>query len=160
MYTEDDLKKYKYFDGAELNFVLDSLTGVISRQYILDMARHLVNEKVPFAMCMMDLDNFKYINDSFGHEAGDKCLRIIADNLVRVTGDEGLVGRFGGDEFIILYLKSSKYDDVHDFFAKMYDADLGAVRRVPTGPWRCLPIITSARFCVSRSSFCQSAMRC
>lgn len=130
MYTVDDLKKYKYFDGAELNFVLDSLTGVISRQYILDMARQLVNEKVPFAMCMMDLDNFKYINDSFGHEAGDKCLRIIADNLVRVTGDDGLVGRFGGDEFIILYLKSSKYDDVHDFFAKMYDADLGAVRRL------------------------------
>ncbi len=128
MYTVDDLKKHKYFDGADINFVLDSLTGVISRQYILDYARFLVEHNTPFAMCMMDLDNFKYINDSYGHNAGDKCLRIVAENLQRCTGEDGLVGRFGGDEFIILYLKSNKYDDIHDFFARLYDTD-GAVRR-------------------------------
>ena len=128
MYTKDDLKKYKYFDGADINFVLDSLTGVISRQYILDFARFLVEHNTPFAMCMMDLDNFKYVNDSYGHNAGDKCLQIVAENLQRCTGDEGLVGRFGGDEFIIIYLKSNKYDDVHDFFARLYDTN-GAVRR-------------------------------
>nr|MCR5350199.1 GGDEF domain-containing protein [Acholeplasmatales bacterium] len=125
-----DLKKYKYFDGADLNFVLDSLTGVISRQYILDFARTLVKKNQPFAMCMMDLDNFKYINDSYGHEAGDKCLSIVAENLRKCTGEDGLVGRFGGDEFIVLYLKSNKYDDIHKFFEKMYDDKCdGAVRR-------------------------------
>ncbi|MCR5350729.1 MAG: GGDEF domain-containing protein [Acholeplasmatales bacterium] len=128
MYTIDDLKKHKYFNGADINFVLDSLTGVISRQYILDYARFLVEHNTPFAMCMMDLDNFKYVNDSYGHNAGDKCLQIVAENLQRCTGDDGLVGRFGGDEFIILYLKSNKYDDVHDFFARLYDTG-GAVRR-------------------------------
>ena len=128
MYTVDDLKKHKYFDGADINFVLDSLTGVISRQYILDYARYLVEHNTPFAMCMMDLDNFKYVNDQYGHNAGDKCLQIVAENLKRCTGDEGLVGRFGGDEFIIIYLKSNKYDDVHDFFARLYDTG-GAVRR-------------------------------
>ena len=128
MYTIEDLKKYKYFDGADINFVLDSLTGVISRQYILDFARFLVEHNTPFAMCMMDLDNFKYVNDSYGHNAGDKCLQIVAENLQRCTGDEGLVGRFGGDEFIIIYLKSNKYDAVHDFFARLYDTG-GAVRR-------------------------------
>ena len=84
MYTKDDLKKYKYFDGADINFVLDSLTGVISRQYILDFARFLVEHNAPFAMCMMDLDNFKYVNDSYGHNAGDKCLQIVAENLLDV----------------------------------------------------------------------------
>ncbi len=128
MYTVEDLKKYKYFDGADLNFVLDSLTCVISRQYILDFARMLVDSNTPFAMCMMDLDNFKYINDSYGHEAGDKCLSMVAEGLRTFTGENGLVGRFGGDEFIILYLKSNKYDDIHDFFAGLY-GDNGAVRR-------------------------------
>ena len=45
MYTKEDLQKYKYFDGADLTFVLDSLTGVISRQYILDFARKLIARK-------------------------------------------------------------------------------------------------------------------
>ena len=130
MYTEEDLKKYKYFKGADLNFVLDSLTGVISRQYILDFARTLIKNKTPFAMCMMDLDNFKYINDSYGHDAGDKCLATVAENLRKCTGNEGLVGRFGGDEFVIIYMKSNQYDDVHHFFEKMYDDPKeGAVRR-------------------------------
>ena len=128
MYTIEDLKKCDYFDGADLTFVLDSLTGVISRQYILDFARKLVKDNVPFAMCMMDLDNFKYINDSYGHKAGDICLKNIADGLIKVIGDGGLVGRFGGDEFIILYLKSNQYEDIHALFEKTY-GDNGAVRK-------------------------------
>ena len=128
MYTVEDLNKYNYFKDADLNYVLDSLTGVISRQYILDFARMLVDSNTPFAMCMMDLDNFKYINDSYGHDAGDKCLSTVAENLRTFTGEDGLVGRFGGDEFIILYLKSNKYQDIHDFFAGLFGPD-GAVRR-------------------------------
>ena len=128
MYTKEELAKYKYFDGAELNFVLDSLTGVISRQYILDFARKLVDSKTPFAMCMMDLDNFKYVNDSYGHHAGDICLQRIAEGLKTCVGENGLVGRFGGDEFVILYLKSNEYDDVHDFLADIY-GEHGALRK-------------------------------
>ena len=130
MYSAEDLSKYKYFDGADINFVLDSLTGIISRQYILDFARTLVDSNTPFAMCMMDLDNFKYINDNYGHAAGDICLKTIAENLQKCVGEDGLVGRFGGDEFIIIYLKSNKYDDVHDFLARVHAVDQsGAVRR-------------------------------
>ena len=128
MYTKEELAKYHYFDGAELNFVLDSLTGVISRQYILDYARTLVDSNIPFAMCMMDLDNFKYVNDSYGHHAGDLTLQRVADGLKKCVGEDGLVGRFGGDEFVILYLKSNDYDDVHDFLAKIY-GDSGALRK-------------------------------
>ena len=130
MYTADDLKRYKYFDGADINFVLDSLTGIISRQYILDFARTLVDSNTPFAMCMMDLDNFKYVNDNYGHAAGDICLKTIAEGLQKCVGEDGLVGRFGGDEFIIIYLKSNKYDDVHAFLSKVHAVDQsGAVRR-------------------------------
>ena len=44
MYSELDLKKYDYFEGSEINYVLDSLTGVISRQYILDYAKRVIYE--------------------------------------------------------------------------------------------------------------------
>ena len=128
MYKIEDLTKYEYFKGADINFVLDSLTGVISRQYILDFARYLIYKKVEFAMCMIDLDNFKYINDSYGHSAGDICLKDIGENLIRCVGSDGLVGRFGGDEFIIIYLKSNKYDDIHYFLSEVYGEN-GAVRK-------------------------------
>ena len=54
MYTTKDLEKYEYFNGSDIIFLLDSLTGVISRQYILDFIKNLVETP---AMCMMDLDN-------------------------------------------------------------------------------------------------------
>lgn len=128
MYNVEDLQKYDYFKGADINFVLDSLTGVISRQYILDFARTLVSNKTPFTMCIMDLDNFKYVNDSYGHSAGDECLKTLGENLIKYVGNDGLVGRFGGDEFIIIYLKSVDYDVIHDFLANMYTQE-GAVRK-------------------------------
>jgi len=128
LYSELDLKKYDYFEGSEINYVLDSLTGVISRQYILDYAKRLIEKKIPFAMCMIDLDNFKYINDNYGHNSGDICLKDVAEALRVCVGDDGLVGRFGGDEFIIVYTKANDYDSIHDFLARLYTQD-GAVRK-------------------------------
>ena len=60
MYTTKDLENYEYFNGSDINFLLDSLTGVISRQYILDFVKNLVENNTPFAKCFMDLDNYTY----------------------------------------------------------------------------------------------------
>ena len=61
MYKIEDITKYKYFENADVNFVLDSLTGVVSRQYILEFAKYLIKNHIPFAMGMVDLDNcFRY----------------------------------------------------------------------------------------------------
>ena len=128
MYTREELDRYEYFTDLDVNIVLDSLTGVVSRQYILEYARTLMEHNYPFAMCMIDLDNFKQINDSFGHSAGDECLSNIANRLQKFIGKKGLVGRFGGDEFIIIYLKSITYDDVHDFLQSIYDSEDGPLR--------------------------------
>ena len=129
MYKIDDLKKYKYFENADVNFVLDSLTGVVSRQYILEFAKSLVNNNTPFTMVMIDLDNFKSINDNYGHHVGDLCLQKTADGIQKIVGDDGLVGRFGGDEFIVIYLKSTEYNTIHDFFDNFYYNE-GPLRRV------------------------------
>ncbi|MCR5349360.1 MAG: GGDEF domain-containing protein [Acholeplasmatales bacterium] len=129
MYSKEDLVHYKYFDNTDTSIVLDSLTGVVARQYILDYARTLIKHNYPFAMCMLDLDNFKLINDSFGHSAGDDCLKMVGEGLQKYIGCTGLVGRFGGDEFIIIYLRSNTYDNVHKFLQSLYDSENAPLRK-------------------------------
>ena len=119
MYTKNVLSKYDYFDNIDMNYALDSLTGVLSRANILGFARHLVEHKVPFTMAILDIDNFKLVNDNYGHAVGDECLISIAENLAKFVGSDGLVGRFGGDEFILLYFKPSTYDELHDYLETM-----------------------------------------
>ncbi|WP_106752092.1 sensor domain-containing diguanylate cyclase [Pannonibacter carbonis] len=82
----------------------DILTGLANRLQItaaLDLAVEGLPAR-PFALISCDLDRFKAINDSFGHGAGDEVLREVARRLEDAVGSHGLVGRLGGDEFIIL----------------------------------------------------------
>ncbi len=124
IYTIADLKHIDFFKSIDISHLLDSLTGVVSRQYILDFANYLIQNKTPFAMCMIDLDNFKTINDTYGHKVGDVCLKDVGDSLIKFVADSGVVGRFGGDEFIIIYLKHSDYDSMHDFLIKLFDSKI------------------------------------
>ena len=124
LYSIDDLRKVPYFDKlldeTGLNDVLDTLTGVITRGYILDFAKSLMVSKTPFTFAIIDLDNFKYINDTYGHAAGDIALKEVSKALVAYTGESGLVGRFGGDELILINLKNKNYQQNKNFFEKMY----------------------------------------
>ncbi len=119
MYTLDDLKKQDYFKNINLEYALDSLTGVIARPYILGFAKDLVKKNISFSMSIMDIDNFKLVNDNYGHMAGDMCLKQLGEELVNFTKGRGFVGRFGGDEFIIIDLKSNDYDSAYEFLADM-----------------------------------------
>lgn len=129
MYKIEELTKYDFFKNADVNFVLDSLTGLVSRQYILAFAKDLIKNNIPFAFAMVDLDNFKSINDNYGHHAGDICLKNIAEGIQERVGDGGIVGRFGGDEFIIVYLKNNDYDSIHKFYEHLYYDD-GPLRKI------------------------------
>lgn len=61
-----------------------------------------------FAMCMFDIDDFKYINDTYGHDSGDKVLRKISDKIRQTIRKSDLFFRVGGEEFIIVFPKTSK----------------------------------------------------
>lgn len=78
---------------------LDSLTGLINRKGLLDKAEEYCEKGTSFVLYYIDLDGFKVINDSFGHEGGDKILQWVATNLFNFCS-VGEVCRFGGDEFI------------------------------------------------------------
>ena len=81
----------------------DSLTGlpnrVQMRQMLDDALRNAADRKRGCSLFLIDLDRFKNVNDTLGHPAGDELLRQVAQRLTRVIGEQGQVGRLGGDEF-------------------------------------------------------------
>lgn len=85
---------------------VDILTSLPNRRSFNHLLGRRVEESKrssrPFALYFVDLDNFKYVNDSLGHEAGDALLRNVAEVLTRAVGREGRVSRLGGDEFTVL----------------------------------------------------------
>ncbi|GAB2738298.1 hypothetical protein GCM10027174_09400 [Salinifilum aidingensis] len=79
----------------------DPLTGLANRALVLRHCDERSPEQ-PLAVLYLDLDNFKRINDSLGHAAGDEVLRLIGRRLVEVVSADTVVGRLGGDEFVLL----------------------------------------------------------
>ncbi len=82
---------------------LDSLTGLFNRQgaiAALDLALAGASASHPVGLLYLDLDRFKHINDTLGHQAGDQFIQVIADRLIRSIDSTATAGRIGGDEFI------------------------------------------------------------
>ncbi|ODS55643.1 MAG: hypothetical protein ABS40_10870 [Agrobacterium sp. SCN 61-19] len=82
----------------------DALSGLANR-LCFDKALNEAAERLahaPFAVIACDLDRFKAVNDLHGHSAGDEVIRVVAERLQETVGESGLVGRVGGDEFVIL----------------------------------------------------------
>lgn len=82
----------------------DPLTGVYLKGPITDYARERINERhEKTAIAIVDLDDFKLVNDNFGHAKGDEVLRKVTDVLKKCCYGIGKVGRIGGDEFFVVY---------------------------------------------------------
>lgn len=84
----------------------DVLTGLPNRQFIIEFISHQIlkskRNKTKFAVVFFDLDRFKLINDSFGHNVGDDLLKQVALRLKKNTRESDLIGRLGGDEFLFI----------------------------------------------------------
>ncbi|TDO98946.1 bifunctional diguanylate cyclase/phosphodiesterase [Marinomonas balearica] len=106
----------------------DPLTGLPNRRYLNErvpsLIQHIIKHKKLGAFIYFDLDNFKSINDSIGHDIGDEVLTQVAARLKNVVGDTGKVIRLGGDEFGIL-LESAKDEQS---ILKMADTILDSVQ--------------------------------
>lgn len=86
----------------ELAYV-DHVTGLYNRHAAGEHMRELVARRQPFGVMMLDLDDFKHVNDTLGHASGDLLLRTIADRLKRRFEGRGQVFRLGGDEFMGIF---------------------------------------------------------
>lgn len=131
MYTLEKLRKFPFFDRiideTGLDEILDPLTGILSRAWAIRFVQSLISEGTPFTYSIVDLDNFKYINDSYGHSAGDKVLMSVSKGLAEFTDGFGLAGRFGGDELLLIDVKNISYGDKKEFFENLY-GNSGALR--------------------------------
>lgn len=93
-----------FFQSNDVN--VDYLTGVLNRRGLDirmdEKIRYSQQNKKNFAAIMMDIDNFKTINDTYGHDEGDKAIKYMADILTSLFDRNASIGRFGGDEFCVI----------------------------------------------------------
>lgn len=122
--TEDDITRYlisKSMDKAEKEIqrlndlaIIDEVTNIFNRRYINEKTPSEINDaienKYDLSLVLMDIDNFKIINDTYGHICGDYILENIASIIKKNINSHSWTGRYGGDEFIILMSKTSKND--------------------------------------------------
>jgi diguanylate cyclase (GGDEF)-like protein len=96
--------------------MFDSLTGLANRarmhQALDQMIMQLERVNRPVALFMLDLDRFKAVNDTLGHQTGDALLKIVAQRLERTVGQQGLVGRLGGDEFQVILSRYNNHAEL------------------------------------------------
>ena len=99
-----------FFDDKKT--MLDNLTKLFLRDVIVQYTEYLIKENIPFTFGILDIDNFKHINDSYGHLVGDEVLQIVSKSLLNVVIErKGVIGRYGGDEFIFVFPNVTEYDD-------------------------------------------------
>lgn len=80
----------------------DPLTGVFNRRSLQYLMEQLEQKKIPFSVLAVDIDHFKKVNDTFGHAAGDKALVALAHMMRRLSRDQDIVARTGGEEFLLI----------------------------------------------------------
>jgi len=97
----------RVMERTNLQAATDSLTGLLNRRALENRAYELLQRGEPFALAMADLDYFKRLNDTHGHEAGDRALRLFARTLRGSVRGEDLICRFGGEEFVVVFPKRS-----------------------------------------------------
>ncbi|WP_119153323.1 EAL domain-containing protein [Caldimonas tepidiphila] len=107
----------------------DALTGLPNRVLLYDRVRQTclihARDGGSFAVVFLDLDNFKHVNDSLGHAAGDELLRLVAQRLKGVLRSSDTVSRMGGDEFVIVLSMLASKDDI----ARVAQAVLAEIAR-------------------------------
>ncbi|WP_414827782.1 EAL domain-containing protein [Alteromonas sp. H39] len=104
----------------------DSLTGLVNRSLLLDRLEHAVDSArendTKVAVLFVDLDRFKGINDSLGHDYGDKLLRVVANRMRNLASGADTVARLGGDEFVIVMEDVKQVDELSHFVGELIES--------------------------------------
>ncbi len=103
----------------------DGLTGLLNRRALNEMLEHEINRSARYgtdvSVILCDIDRFKQINDTYGHAAGDRALTAVAGLLQRTVRRSDVIGRYGGDEFMII-LPGASLDGAEDLAEKVRQA--------------------------------------
>lgn len=107
LYIHNLNKELVYMNSNLMNkSIRDGLTGLYNHQYINEVLEKKLSEasegKENICLMMLDIDHFKRVNDQYGHITGDKVLQTVAELLLKNTRNEDRIGRYGGEEFIVI----------------------------------------------------------
>ncbi len=115
---ESESRLQVQYDRMEYIATHDYLTGLLNRQTFMDkMAAELIS-KDNAAFIIIDVDDFKEINDTIGHHYGDELLKQIADRIVRLSPKDSTASRFGGDEFIVCVNRLDTEEKLNEYIDK------------------------------------------
>jgi len=112
----------------------DSLTALYNHRYFYEQLAHEVERSIrygqPLAVLLMDMNNFKEINDTFGHIVGDKCLSLVGQVIARQIRGSDIGARYGGDEFVVI-LPNTGMDEAMATAEKLSEAVANAAALHP-----------------------------
>lgn len=114
----------------------DSLTGLLNRRVLEQILNReferAVRYTTPLTVVFVDLDDFKRVNDEYGHKTGDDMLKYVANQLLKMTRVSDVVARFAGDEFISV-LTNTTYSDAFEFAERLQDFFIGHPMEIEGG---------------------------
>ncbi len=108
-------------DKAQHKALHDHLTGLPNRLSLTQSMQKLRDENKPYALAFADLDGFKEVNDSYGHDIGDRLIFMIANGIRQLSQSAKLSCRLGGDEFVVLFEGVGAQDDAKNFAANLIE---------------------------------------
>lgn len=103
------LENAKLFSNIKYSATHDGLTGLLNRKEILKRGESVIKSKENCSVIIMDIDYFKLINDTYGHHVGDYVLKSISSIMKKDIDKNGYIGRFGGEEFLIIIYECEFY---------------------------------------------------
>ncbi|MGL4911739.1 MAG: EAL domain-containing protein [Romboutsia sp.] len=112
-HTNGELKAYSEEMKYLANF--DELTSVYNRRKLTEYVDDLIKCNEEFSFYFIDLDNFKKVNDTVGHDYGDRLLLEVANDLIKISSKDIKIGRFGGDEFALIRIGKLSEREVEEF---------------------------------------------
>ncbi len=99
----------------EKGFEIDSVTGVYSKAFLIEEANKILastNELEPCGLAILDIDDFIRINDALGNDKGDEVLRSLGSVLAAQIDESTIIGRFGGDKFVVIFDNASNEENI------------------------------------------------
>lgn len=100
------LSNLRMLETMKQQATVDPLTGLNNRRSLEDSAKHLIaisqRKEEPFGVIILDLDHFKSFNDQYGHEVGDRILKVFSRTITAATRETNIAARIGGEEFVVL----------------------------------------------------------